>query len=74
MGANGTGQTNLTNDFLPATSFEHTPAWSPDGSRIAYSSDIDNYGYVKLWTMRADGSEKQRPRWLRSATAGAVAR
>jgi len=34
MGANGTGQTNLTNDFLPATSNEHSPAWSPDGSRI----------------------------------------
>jgi len=60
MGANGTGQTNLTNDYLPATSFEHSPAWSPDGSRIAYSSDIDNYSYMKLWTMRADGSDKRR--------------
>ncbi len=67
MGANGTGQTNLTNDFLPATSFEHSPAWSPDGNRIAYSSDIDNYGYVKLWTMRPDGSDKQR---VLPATAG----
>ena len=60
MGANGTGQTNLTNDFLPATSLEHSPAWSPDGTRIAYSSDIDDYGHVKLWTMRADGSDKRR--------------
>jgi len=60
MGANGTGQTNLTNDFLPATSTEHSPAWSPNGSRIAYSSDIDNFAYVKLWTMRADGSDKRR--------------
>ena len=67
MGANGTGQTNLTNDFLPATSNEHSPAWSPDGSRIAYSSDIDNYAYVKLWTMRADGSDKRR---VLPATAG----
>ena len=67
MGANGTGQTNLTNDFLPATSFEHSPAWSPDGSRIVYSSDIDNFAYVKLWTMRADGSDKRR---VIPATAG----
>jgi dipeptidyl aminopeptidase/acylaminoacyl peptidase len=67
MGANGTGQTNLTNDFLPATSFEHSPAWSPDGSRIAYSSDIDNFAYVKLWTMRPDGSDKRR---VLPATAG----
>jgi hypothetical protein len=67
MGANGTGQTNLTNDFLPATSYEHSPAWSPDGTRIAYSSDIDNFGYVKLWTMRADGSDKRR---VLPATAG----
>jgi len=67
MGANGTGQTNLTNDFLPATSTEHSPAWSPDGSRIAYASDIDNFAYVKLWTMRADGSDKRR---VLPATAG----
>jgi len=60
MGANGTGQTDLTNDFLPATSNEHSPAWSPDGSRIAYASDIDDFGHVKLWTMRADGSDKRR--------------
>ena len=67
MGANGTGQTNLTNDFLPAISTEHSPAWSPDGSRIAYSSDIDTYAHVKLWTMRADGSDKRR---VLPATAG----
>jgi hypothetical protein len=67
MGANGSGQTNLTNDFLPAASNEDNPAWSPDGSRIAYSSDIDSYPHAKLWTMRPDGSDKQR---LIPATAG----
>ncbi len=34
------------------------PAWSPDGSHIAYSSDRD--GPLAIWTMKADGSD-QRP-------------
>ena len=60
INANGTGQVNLMQNVLPATSTETTPAWSPDGARIVYSSDIDTYAYGKLWTMRPDGSDKQR--------------
>jgi Tol biopolymer transport system component len=60
MNADGTGQVNLMQNVLPATSTETTPAWSPDGARIVYSSDIDSFAYGKLWTMRPDGSDKQR--------------
>jgi hypothetical protein len=60
MNANGDDQRNLTNDHLPATSNDGDPAWSPDGSRIAFASDADAFAYPKLWTMRPDGTGKQR--------------
>ena len=59
----GTNLIRLTN----SDGMDDQPVWSPDGSRIAYSSDIDTYAYVKLWTMRADGSDKRR---VLPATAG----
>jgi Tol biopolymer transport system component len=31
-----------------------SPAWSPDGSRVAFASDRD--GQMAIWTMAADGS------------------
>ena len=37
MNADGSGQTRLTN--IPG--FDGEPVWSPDGSRIAFSSDRD---------------------------------
>jgi hypothetical protein len=36
----------------PQTSL--SPAWSPDGSRIAFASDRD--GALRIWTMAADGT------------------
>jgi WD40-like Beta Propeller Repeat len=35
------------------------PAWSPDGSRIAFSSDRNGNGF-EIWTMNADGSGQTR--------------
>jgi len=51
MNPDGSGQTQLTS----STDWEHTPAFSPDGSKIAYTrgptTDMDD-----IWVMNADGS------------------
>lgn len=43
---------------LTSSGIASTPAWSADGKRIAFIS-TDN-GKTRLWTMHADGSNKQR--------------
>ena len=48
MNADGSGQTNLSHD-----SGEH-PTWSPDGSKIAFTSFRDGNG--EIYVMNADGS------------------
>lgn len=50
MDANGAGPTNLTNH--PA--LDSTPAWSPDGTRIAFQSHRS--GKYEIYAMNADGS------------------
>ena len=50
MNADGSNQTNLTND--PAGDL--APIWSPDGSRIAFASSRD--GNPEVYVMNADGS------------------
>lgn len=37
-----------------AASFDSAPAWSPDGNRIAFESDLD--GDMDIYVMNADGS------------------
>jgi hypothetical protein len=48
--AGGGPPTRLTNNAAQDTS----PAWSPDGTQIAFSSDRD--GDLEIWRMNADGS------------------
>ncbi len=50
MNADGSGQTNLTNN----SSGDSSPAWSPDGKKIAFASVRD--GNSEIYVMNADGS------------------
>lgn len=49
MNPDGTGQTQITHD----TNFDLQPAWSPDGSRLVYSSYAP--GTPVLFTVSAAG-------------------
>jgi dipeptidyl aminopeptidase/acylaminoacyl peptidase len=50
MNADGSGRTNLTNSGAS----DFGPVWSPDGTRIAFNSDMD--GNQEIYVMNADGS------------------
>jgi Tol biopolymer transport system component/tetratricopeptide (TPR) repeat protein len=50
MNADGSGQTNLTNN----TSGDTSPVWSPDGKKIAFYSERDGNG--EIYVMNANGS------------------
>jgi Tol biopolymer transport system component len=54
MNADGTGVERLTDN--PA--YDVSPAWSPNGTRIAFASDRD--GDYDLYVMNADGSGVER--------------
>jgi Tol biopolymer transport system component len=54
MNADGSGQTNLTNN---AAADEFTK-WSSDGTKIAFASDRD--GNAEVYSMNADGSGQTR--------------
>ena len=59
MGADGSGVTRLTdNDVI-----DWSPAWSPDGRRIAFVSERDwdrDIGGIEIYVMGADGSDVTR--------------
>ncbi|MFP4466164.1 MAG: TolB family protein, partial [Candidatus Goldiibacteriota bacterium] len=54
MNADGSGQVRLTNDAAS----DMYPDWSPDGSKIAFTSDRD--GNDEIYVMNADGSGQVR--------------
>ena len=54
MDADGGNQRNLTND----PDNDSSPSWSPDGERIAFSSDRD--GNYEIYLMEVDGNNQQR--------------
>jgi Tol biopolymer transport system component len=62
MGADGSGQTRLTNN----AAFDVAPTFSPDGSKIAFSSARDddyndgNFFNFEIYVMNADGSGQTR--------------
>ena len=56
MNPDGTGQTRLTNN--PA--LDSAPAWSPDGTKILFTSTRDNAMSPSLYVMNADGSSPTR--------------
>ena len=50
MNANGANLINLTQHLKS----DRSPSWSPDGTRIAFSSDRD--GDYEIYVMNADGT------------------
>jgi TolB protein len=56
MNADGTGQTNISNN--PANDFG--PSWSPDGTKIIFASYRDAITNRDLYVMNADGSNPTR--------------
>jgi Tol biopolymer transport system component len=54
INVDGSGETRLTD----SPGLDAFPAWSPDGGRIAFTSDRD--GSWDIYVMNADGSEQRR--------------
>ena len=56
MNADGTNQTNLAN--TPGD--DRSPAWSPDGTQLAFTSGRDFNLHAELYVMNADGTNQTR--------------
>ena len=56
MDANGRNPRRLTNNAAA----DRTPAWSPNGQRIAFTSDRDGKGLIEVYIMDADGNNPRK--------------
>ena len=56
MDADGSHARQLTNN----TAYDGEPRWSPDGSRIVFSSDAAETGHWEIYVMNADGSDRKQ--------------
>ncbi|MFQ5489886.1 MAG: TolB family protein [Phycisphaerae bacterium] len=57
MDTDGSNQTQITFG-TPGGNF--IPEWSPDGTSIAYASQLDSVGHPEVWVMNADGTNQTR--------------
>jgi Tol biopolymer transport system component len=56
INADGSNMQRLTNN----DAVDDMPAWSADGTALAFTSDLREKDYFEIYTMNADGSEIQR--------------
>ena len=56
MNADGSGQTRITDD----PGYDSSPSWSPNGTKIAFSSGRDEQYTHKIYVMNPDGSGQTR--------------
>jgi Tol biopolymer transport system component len=63
INSDGSGFTRLTDDQTPNQQFggtnDFSPAWSPDGAKLAYVSDREG-SLVQIFSMNADGTNVKR--------------
>jgi len=61
MNPDGSNIIRLTDNAKPGHVPGHMhPDWSPDGSRITYTTDPERHGQFSIWIMNSDGREQSQ--------------